>query len=359
VGIIGTGATAVQCVPHLGEYAQELFVFQRTPSCVDVRGNQPTDPEFEKGLVPGWQHARMTNFNTLVGGGYQEEDLVSDGWTDIFRNLVKLLMAAGDDVSPEDVAAKAELADFQKMEEIRARVDSIVVDPECAEALKPYYRQFCKRPCFHDDYLPTFNRDSVTLVDTQGRGVERVTERGVVVDGKEYELDCLIFATGFEVGTSYTRRAGYDVIGRTGSLTEKWADGMSTFHGFFTHGFPNCFFMMGFQSGLTANIPHAIDEQSRHLAHIVGHALQKGIASVEATVAAESAWVQGVRKGQMDPSFQRDCTPGYYNNEGKPDEGDGWYGGMHGEGSEAFFQLLIDWRAAGTFEGLRLEKGEP
>ena len=94
-----------------------------------------------------------------------------------------------------------ELADFEKMEQIRARVDELVDDPEMAEALKPYYRQFCKRPCFHDEYLHTFNRANVTLVDTEGQGVERITEHGIVANGVEYEIDCLIYATGFEVGT--------------------------------------------------------------------------------------------------------------------------------------------------------------
>src|SRR4029077_6951318 len=129
------------------------------------------------------------------------------------------------------LAETLEMADFEKMEQIRARVDSIVEDPATAEALKPYYRQFCKRPCFHDEYLDTFNRPNVTLVDTHGRGVERLTERGVVAKGVEYELDCLIYATGFEVGTDYSRRAGYEIVGRDGlTLTSKWADGASTFH---------------------------------------------------------------------------------------------------------------------------------
>ena len=88
VGIIGTGATAVQCVPHLGAAAKQLFVFQRTPSSIDVRANRPTDPEWVKGLAPGWQKRRMDNFNILLTGGYQSEDLVNDGWTEIIRNLL-------------------------------------------------------------------------------------------------------------------------------------------------------------------------------------------------------------------------------------------------------------------------------
>ena len=184
VGIIGTGATAVQCVPHLGEAAEQLYVFQRTPSSIDVRGNRPTDPEWAASACePGWQQRRMDNFNNLVSGVLEAEDLVNDGWTDIIGKLLVRLRRrrTRPTVSPGGVATTVEMADFEKMEQIRARVDTIVNDPTTAEALKPYYRQFCKRPCFHDEYLDTFNRPNVTLVDTDGRGVERITERGVVV----------------------------------------------------------------------------------------------------------------------------------------------------------------------------------
>ena len=207
VGIIGTGATAVQCVPHVGEAAEHLYVFQRTPSSIDVRANRPTDPDWAASLEPGWQRRRMDNFNTLVSGGYQDEDLVNDGWTDIIGKLLILVRQdPSPDFSPEALAKTMELADFEKMNQIRDRVDSVVKDQATADALKPWYRQFCKRPCFHDEYLDTFNRDNVTLVDTDGKGIERITEKGIEFDGREYELDCIIFTTGFEVGTDYARR---------------------------------------------------------------------------------------------------------------------------------------------------------
>ncbi len=356
VGVIGTGATAVQCVPHLGEAAEHLYVFQRTPSSIDVRANRPTDPEWAAGLEPGWQQRRMDNFNNLVSGGFEEEDLVNDGWTDIIgKLLVMLRQASGDDLTAEGVASTLELADFEKMEQIRSRVDTIVNDPRTAEALKPYYRQFCKRPCFHDEYLDTFNRPNVTLVDTQGRGVEQITERGVVVDGTEYEVDCLVFATGFEVGTDYTRRAGYEIIGRDGlTFTEKWADGARTFHGFFVRGFPNCFVISNVQSGFSVNFPHMLNEQSRHLAHLIGHALEHGVEVVEASQDAEDAWVQTiVDLAQNNLQFLESCTPGYYNNEGKPAERSG-QNGFYGGGSIAFIRLLEQWRADGGFAGLEL-----
>ncbi len=361
VGIIGTGATSIQAVPFLGQASQHLYVFQRTPSSVDYRNNQPTDPAWAKTLGPGWQRHRMENFNIISTGGYQEVDLISDGWTDIFRNLQTILASgSASDMSDAERALAMEIADFQKMEQVRKRAAAVVKDPATAEALKPYFRQFCKRPCFNDEYLETFNRPNVTLVDTQGQGVDRITEKGVVVAGKEYELDCLIFATGFEVGTNYTSQSGYDVIGRDGVvLSQKWAKGLSTFHGLHSHGFPNCFFMGFTQTGYTANVPHALDEQAKHMAYILKHSRDQGVRVFEATAAAEADWVATIRSLALGlQSYYAECTPGYYNNEGKglDDNGNGFLSGQYGAGPVEFFKLLADWRAQGTLPGLAVTK---
>ena len=356
IGIIGTGATAVQCVPHIGAAAGELFVFQRTPSSIDVRNNRDTDPAWAKSLEPGWQKRRMENFNNLVSGIPESEDLVGDGWTDIIGKLLVMVRNnANADFSPEGLAQTMELADFEKMEQIRSRVDQIVHDNSTAEALKPYYRQFCKRPCFHDEYLQTFTRPNVTLVDTAGQGVDCITERGIVANGVEYELDCIIYATGFEVGTEYSRRAGYEIIGRDGiTLTEKWADGASTFHGFHTRGFPNCFIISNLQSGFTVNFPHMLSEQATHLGYILSHAEKNGITRIETTKKAEDEWVQKIISlSQMNVKFLESCTPGYYNNEGKPSDR-AIQNGSFGGGSVAFIQLLENWRADKSFAGLEL-----
>jgi len=355
VGIIGTGATAVQCVPHLGAAAKELFVFQRTPSSIDVRDNRQTDPEWAKNLKPGWQKERMENFNTLTSGGIANEDMVNDGWTEIIRNLASMVNFKTDNVDWAEVPKLMEIADFQKMEQIRARAQQVVDDPSTAESLKPYYRQFCKRPCFHDDYLPTFNRDSVHLVDTQGRGVEAITAKGVIANGVEQELDCIIFATGFEVGTEYTRRAGYDLIGKGGlKLSEKWSEGIKTLHGLHTQGFPNLFVISNAQSGFTVNFPHAMDEQAQHICYIVKECAAGNINTVEATAAAENAWVEEIiGMSRFNQEFLESCTPGYYNNEGEPNP-KSIQNGSYGAGPDAFFAKIKRWRDEGTMEGLDL-----
>ena len=352
VAIIGTGATAIQAVPHVGEAAQHLYLAQRTPSSVDVRDNTPTDPAWAESLKPGWHKERMENFNSLVSGVPQPVDLVDDGWTDLIGKMVRMFQAGaqGGRSLPEIM----ELANMEKMEEIRARADALVNDPETAEALKPYYAMFCKRPCFHDEYLQTFNRENVTLVDTDGQGVERITPRGIVVQGVEYEVDCIIYATGFEVGTSYARRAGYEITGRDGqTLSEKWEEGMRTLHGMLSHGFPNCFIMSPAQGGFTVNFPHMLDEVSVHIAHLIAHAQQEGHRTIEATAEAEEAWVQTILAlGAGGQALGGEgCTPGYYNNEGKPNP-IGRQAMPYGKGCIAFFDLLAAWREAGEFEGV-------
>jgi cation diffusion facilitator CzcD-associated flavoprotein CzcO len=229
----------------------------------------------------------------------------------------------------------------------------VVRDPATAEALKPYYRQFCKRPCFHDEYLQTFNRPNVTLVDTKGRGVDRITETGVVADAKEYALDCLVFATGFEVGTDYARRAGYQLVGHNGTtLTDKWRDGVRSLHGIHIHGFPNCFMMSIAQSGFTVNFPYMIDQQAKHIAYVIHRALGDGLRTVEATEAAEAEWVATiVERSTLSADFAEQCTPGYYNNEGKPSPASRQNGFFFG-GPTEFVEILEQWRADGTMPGL-------
>lgn len=359
VGIIGTGATAVQCIPHLARSAGTLYVFQRTPSSIDVRANHPIDPEWFATLGPGWQRRWLTNFATLQTGGFADEDLVQDGWTDIsqrIRRRIESAMTEPGAVFDVDLALRAyEDSDDEKMTEIRARVDAIVDDQATAKALKPWYRQLCKRPCFHDDYLQAYNELGTHLVDTDGKGVERVDETGVWVGGTHYEVDCLIFASGFEVGTSYARRAGFETVGRGGlTLTDRWADGMQTLHGMHVHGFPNLFIVGPTQAAnLISNVTSNLTDAGDTIAAVVAHAVEVGADEVETTAQAEQAWVQKLGGGATSIFFNPDCTPGYYNNEGRP-VGDrerlnvaGYAGGPVG-----FFDYIDTWRRSGTFSGL-------
>ena len=354
VGIIGTGATGIQCVPYVARDAGQLYVFQRTPSAIDERGNKPTDPAWAASLTPGWQARRNHNFAAILSAIPQEEDLVADRWTDLFKALGELLNVPADaGMSPEDIAAMAEIADFRKMNNLRARVDQIVSDPAAAAALKPWYKQWCKRPTFNDEFLPAFNRPNVTLVDTLGQGVERVTETGVVVNGVEYPVDCLIFATGFEVGTDYTRRAEFEVIGRDGqSLSQYWAKGMRTFHGFLSHGFPNCFHMGLTQTGLAPNFTYMLNGQATHISYLVQETLTRNLQAIEPSLQAEADWVALISQQGFMSQYQTECTPGYYNGEGKAGGGEGFLEGQFPEGPVQFYNLLANWRNEGSLEGL-------
>lgn len=364
VAIIGTGATSIQAVPELAKHAGELFVFQRTPSAVDVRNNQPIDPEwFASVTTPGWQQRWLDSFIALWDSvlsdpselDLDQEDLVQDGWTDLGRRMGAAIKSVPpEEFSLERMMLAIEATDSVKMTEIRARVDSIVQDPETAEKLKAWYNQMCKRPCFHDEYLPSFNRPNVHLVDTDGKGVERIDEKGVVVDGKLYEVDCIIYASGFEFyGTDAVDRAGYDVVGRNGErLSEHWAEGMRTLWGQQVHGFPNLFIQQLFQGAfLGSNIPHNLVDTARTIALIVKHMQANGHTQVQPTAAAEEAWID-LLLTHGRPLGNAECTPGYYNNEGKELSLKDRHNVGYPMGSGAFFRMMDKWRADATFEGL-------
>jgi len=356
VGIIGTGATAVQCVPHLARACDDLYVFQRTPSSIDVRNNRPTDPEWFATLEPGWQKQWLENFTILQTGGFADEDLVQDGWTDISQRIRdKLFESENPEFTPEAFERAYHDSDDEKTTEIRARVDRIVDDEITAEQLKPWYRQLCKRPCFHDEFLQTFNDPSTRLVDTDGRGVERIDETGVWVGDDHYELDLLIYASGFEVGTDFARRAGFDACGRDRlRLSEKWADGMLSLHGIHVHGFPNLFIVGPTQgANLISNIPHNLVESGETIATIIDHTLATGADEVEATAEAEAAWIERLEAGRRLFGGDLDCTPGYYNNEGQDSGRRGVLNRLgFPEGPVAYFRYIDEWRNTGRFEGL-------
>jgi len=365
VAIIGTGATAIQVTPHVGRDAKHLYVFQRTPSSVDIRGNKPTDPAWVETLRPGWQRERQDNFNAVIGGQPFDVDLVDDMWTNSRKYQSVLLTDAGGTGSLDEMLQLAEVADMQKMNDIRARVDAVVSDSTVAELLKPWYQRYCKRPTFHDDYLTTFNRDNVTLVDTStSHGVERITPSGLVAGGVEYQVDCIIFATGFEITTGVKRSLSMRIEGESyETLVDHWANGPSTFHGHSMHGFPNWFFLGSGQNGLSANYTSMLAEQARHFAYIITQVRDRGALSVQPTAAAEAEWVQTIRTlGVMMVQMLEVCTPGYYNNEGHIDTAGGGGRGLaeiYAPGLNAFNALLEDWRKEGNLAGLELAGAPP
>ena len=344
VALIGTGATSVQVMPRVAEQAAHLFVVQRTPSTVGVRANRPTDPDWATSLQPGWQTERMENFTRIVAGQEAGADLVDDGFSRIFGRNPKALQ-----ISTEE----EELIDLAAMEEVRARIESIVTDPTTAEALKPWYNQMCKRPCFHDDYLPAFNRPNVTLVDTGGKGVERITEDALVVDGVSYPVDCIIYGSGFEVGTGYKSRLGFEIYGRGGvSLTDAWSGGPATLHGMLARGFPNLMIFDQLQGGVAINFAHLMTELANHASWLISQCIERGIAEFEPTAEAQEAWFHTLLgKIGAQAMFFAQCTPGYFNAEGRMDPSAirqiPYFGPLLD-----FIQILRDWRADGTFEGV-------
>ena len=360
VAIIGTGATAVQAVPHLARASAALFVFQRTPSSVDVRANAPIDADwFAELATPGWQQRWLENFTASQAGGAAELDLVQDGWTDLSRRIrAHIMKLPREKMTPPNMLAAYEDSDNEKMDEIRARVDALVRSPATAEKLKAWYRQLCKRPCFHDSYLQAFNLPNVQLVDTNGRGVERISERGVVVAGVEYPVDCIIYASGFEVGTPFERRAGFDLIGRGGvKLSEHWAQGMRSQHGMHVHGFPNAFFVQPTQgANLISNVPHNLVEAGKTIGQLIKHAIDKGHRQIEVSLEAENAWVDLLLSGPGRLIGSQDCTPGYYNNEGRDAGLVSKLAVGYPAGASAYFKYLDTWRnngrQSGHFEGL-------
>ena len=357
VAIIGTGATSIQCVPHLARACGELFVFQRTPSSVDARDNRPIDPEWFAGVAtPGWQDRWLENFvANMAAAEFPDEDLVNDGWTDLAKRIRGRITAPrSGPAGMQELLDDFELADFEKMSEIRARVDTIVADQQTAQRLKAWYRQLCKRPCFHDEYLSAYNLPSVHLVDTDGQGVERITPAGLVVAGVEYPVDCIIYASGFEVGTEATRRYGFDMTGREGvKLSGCWSDGMRSMHGVHVHGFPNAFHVQLWQgANVVANVPHNLTDSAKTVAAVVSHMLGSGLDVVEVTKPAEDAWMELLRPNPVMTSFLADCTPGYYNNEGQFDGRPSPLGGAYHQGATAYFRYIDEWRKSGDFAGL-------
>lgn len=359
VAIIGTGATSVQAVPHLARHAKHLFVIQRTPSTVDKRPNPQTDPDWAASLQPGWQKARIANFHRGAQEVFQpgEQDQICDIWTEINRNLSAELLAAGVEVTMEEFMARREEMDFRVMERLRARCDELVKDPATAEVLKPYYNHLCKRPLSSDEFYPAFNRDNVTLVDVSNHlGIERMTENGFVANGLEYPIDCMIFASGFEVTSDLDRRWGIPTFeGKEGlSIFDHWSDGPRTLHGVTTCGFPNMAFIGYIQGGINSSVTEHFGRQGAHAAWIIAQCLQRGINRFEPSPEAQDDYVRTYNAIKLDVSeMQARCPPGYFNNEGSGSNKWALFPGW-GYGWDNFEGMLAEWRGTGEMPGMML-----
>ena len=344
VAVVGTGATAVQCIPYLAKDAGHLYVVQRTPSNVNERGNKLTDPNWFSSLKPGWHRERMDNFIETLEGVNQGEDLVDDAWTHLLHDTVtSLLKPDGSPVCPETLEIAKEIADFRKGNELRGRVDAHVKDPQTAESLKAWYPIFCKRPTFNDEYLKTFNRPNVTLINTEGKRLDRIGEKSMIFEGKDYPVDCIIFATGFQTANTYSGQAAVPIYGASSTLlAEKFSNGLRTLHGMLTHDFPN-FFMMGIsQNSFKANFTDLLDEQAEHILKIITKARSAGKTKIETTKEAEDAWcdeIDSLRKDYL--KFLNTCTPGYYSGEG--DAKKGFLAETYSPGAVAFSKVLRRW----------------
>ena len=353
VGIIGTGATSVQIVPQLARSAKEVYVFQRTPSAVGVRAQQQIDEEWFRSLKPGWQLERTLNFTSVATGQQPDRDLVADGWGQVLKVDTQR--------EPADDAERAELEaiDFEIMEGFRRRIDEVVEDPETAAKLKPWYGKHCKRICFHDEYLQSFNLPNVHLVDTDGQGVREMSPAGPIVDGTEYPLDLLVFASGFEITTGLVDRLGFDPVGRGGvKLSERWHDGTHSLHGILTAEMPNFFVVSFVQAGFGLNFVHFLSESTKHIVWMIDHCLEEGIASIETTVEAEDEWLNILWQASGPLArYNLACTPSYGNSEGART--------MLSARSAVFPGPLMDyaahlerWRDEGTLAGAKIVRAE-
>ncbi len=296
VGIIGTGASAVQAVPEVAKTAKHLYVFQRTPSSIDIRDDWPTDPNWARRLKPGWQAKRRERVLALSEPSSED----------------KAKMEA---MPREEKIRRQENANIDYMMRIHKRIDDTVKDPGTADSLKPWYMFMCKRPCFHNEYLPSFNQPNVTLIDTQGKGITEIGEKGPMFEGDEYELDVLIYATGFEV-----QKTGIynEILGKDGvNLDEKYEDGIRTLLGIHTQGYPNLFIMGGYQASFQFNLTDMLQTQGDHIAECIDYVRRNGYQSMDPTFEAEEWWVQEVIKHRGKTNRNAECTPGYYNFEGE------------------------------------------
>lgn len=328
VAIIGTGATSVQAIPEVAKWAKHLYVIQRTPSYCGERGQKETTAaEWAKVADgPGWQYRRSRNLNTYISANPEPVDSINDGWT---RNQARSVIIGSDSyiVEPgkeKEHTAKMLAIDHPIAEELRSRIDKVVKDPKVADKLKPWYPGWCKRPTFNDDYLESYNRSNVTLVDTDGKGIQGFTERGVLVNGEELDVNLLILGTGFVSPFEITpnARQAAPIIGRGGRpIEDKWrGSDFGTLFGVATHGFPNMFAYHLAGAGVSYNMTFTYDIIARLTACIIAEASRQSSDAekliIEPLEDGEQKWTSEVVKRAGWFSAAAICTPSYFTAEG-------------------------------------------
>ncbi|KAJ5946122.1 hypothetical protein N7454_002961 [Penicillium verhagenii] len=371
IGVVGTGASAVQIIPELAKYAKDVIVFQRTPSSVSPRDGHVVhdNGEFEE---PGWQRKRMENFNAFLSNEHPlpENNLVNDLWSNMQSYSV---LIGGPSNLDKKYLEKMTEKDMEIQKEVRNRISDIVTNPETAESLSPYYYGWCKRPCFSDVFLQAFNQSNVSLVDTKGKGIDSINEQGIITNGASYELDAILFCTGYGLGSAVDRSQISITGGGGQSLQKKWHEnGIATLHGVMSCDFPNLFFTGPYQTAATANYPYILDQIAIHVAFILSQAGKLAEASntdleepaaftVEPTRDGEEKWAK--LTGDMALGLQGShylCTPSYLNAEGlvfgmsKEQAEKFWRGSVWGKGVKDYITRLEMWRTEKIEDNLKL-----
>ncbi|KAF1970487.1 FAD/NAD(P)-binding domain-containing protein [Bimuria novae-zelandiae CBS 107.79] len=360
VAIIGTGATATQTVPHVARWAKHLYVVQRTPASLAQREQRETDPEwFRKSVASskGWQRGRLRNFHQHFTLEQPPAiNMVDDEWM------------RGPGIEIPSYLEKLQNIDLPRLESIRKRVEDEVSDPAVAEVLKPWYPSWCKRPLFHDEYLSTFNRENITIVDTEGKGTDSLTTDSIVVGDQSYPVDIVIFATGFRppfIG-SPAEKANVSIVGRNDiSMSEEWArNGPSTLHGVLDHNFPNLFLSGPWQASNSPNYAYTPDFMAKHSANIFAEAKRRADGkpfTVTVTKAAAEDWAMQMIMHSFPGAAVLGCTPGYINIEGQLDRAPPEQqmimarSGVWGHGFESYARAVEEWYEKGNWQDIEVE----
>jgi cyclohexanone monooxygenase len=322
VGVIGTGSSAIQSIPIMAQQATHLTVFQRTPNYTIPAHNALLDPAYKREVKANYAALRARAKQMIPGIDFKlNPKSALEVTPDERRREYQarwdqggLMFAA----SFADVTLNQQANDTAA-EFVRDKIRSIVSDPRTAEALMPSYTIGCKRLCVDTGYWATFNRPNVTLIDVAKQPIEAITESGVKVGDKTYEVDALVLATGFDAMTGALLKV--DIRGRGGKLLrEKWNEGPRAYLGLAMAGFPNLFTVTGPGSpSVLTNMLPSIEQHVEWIADCIGYLRDRGKQRIEPETTAEDAWVAHV--GDLAGATLRHTCNSWYlgsNIAGKP-----------------------------------------